>query len=148
MILVGTYLLVYVLLQTLESYIYSLGTRHHHSNNTSISNSLYDHVASYLIYHLAYISITVYYIYIHCVLVYLYLVICVFFLHFQSPVFSSIFSCIIYSIEFRWYLFSFISRVLAVCYLEHSSYVGAFRIFGFMLPTLTTETVVLLSDLN
>ena len=49
--LVGKYLLVYVLLPTLESYICSLDIHHHHSNNTYISNSIYDHVTSYLIYH-------------------------------------------------------------------------------------------------
>ena len=45
------YLLVYVLLLNLESCTCSLDTHHHNSSNTYISNSLYDHLTSYLIYH-------------------------------------------------------------------------------------------------
>ena len=131
MILVGMYLFVYLLSLTSESYTCSLDTHHHHSNDISISNSIYDHVTSYLIYHHDL------YIY-HCVCT---LPISIDFLCF---IYTFIFPCgylyfhILYMRLFFgcFYSLYFISRVLAVCYLEDSKYVGTvMRIFGLVLPT-------------
>ena len=128
---VGKYLLVYLLSPTAESYTCSLDTHHCHSNNTYISNGIYDHVTSYLIYHHDL------YIY-HCVCT---LPISIDFLCF---IYTFIFPCgylyfhILYMRLFFgcFYFLYFISRVLAVCYFEDSKYVGTvMRIFGLVLPT-------------